>query len=179
MSDERASVLTRAAELRDAFDRSFAEPLPSGPPLLIDLLAIRMGEERCALFLSEIAGLYADRKVTPVPGGAHALLGIAGFRGVIAPVYDLQVLLGYPAAEAARWLVMAARERAAFAFTTQEGQLRVSPEMIVSEQSGRPSRRHVRKFVRVAGGLHPIIDLSSVLEAVRRQVPENLDPGGN
>lgn len=176
MSDDRFSVLTGAAELRDAFDRSFAEPLPPGPPSLVDLLAIRVGVEPYALRLGEIAGLFADRKITPLPG-PRALLGIAGFRGAIVPVYDLQLLLGYQAMEGARWLAMAAGEAAAFAFTAQEGQVRVPPEAIVVRQLEAQSHRHVREFVRIADAVRPIIGLLSVLETVRRQAPESLDPG--
>jgi chemotaxis signal transduction protein len=179
VSEDRVPVVTRVSELRDAFDHSFAEPLPPGPPLLVDLLAIRVGAEPYALRLGEVAGLYADRKITPVPGGTPALLGIAGFRGVIVPVYDLQLLLGDPAVETVRWLAMAAEETVAFAFAAQEGQLRVAPETIVLQQSDDPSRPHVREFVRLADSVCPVIDLSSVLEAVRRQMPTNLNPGGS
>jgi purine-binding chemotaxis protein CheW len=177
VSENRAPVFTRAAELRDAFDRSFAEPLPPGPPPLVDFLAIRLGPEPYALRLGEIAGLYTDRKVTPVPGSAGALLGIAGFRGAIVPVYDLPRLLGHPAARTARRLVLAAGDMAAFAFAEQEGQLRLPPETIVVRQSDGLPRPHVREFIRTENAMRPIIDLFSVLDAVKRQMPINFDLG--
>lgn len=176
MSDAR-SVLTRAAELREAFDRSFAEPQPLGPPPLVDLLAIRIGAERYVLRLGEIAGLYPNRTITPVPGGAYALLGIAGFRGAIVPVYDLQLLLGHQAAETPRWLVTVAAATAAFAVTEQEGLFRLPPEAIVSQQSDGPARPHVREFARTAENVRPVVDLFSILDAVRRQVSANLNRG--
>jgi len=179
MSDNRPfAAFTRAAELREAFDRSFAEPLPPGPPSLVDLLAIRVGAEPYALRLGDIAGLHADRKVTPVPGGVRTLLGVAGFRGAVVPVYDLQLLLGDLPVETVRWLAMAADEPVAFAFAAQEGQLRVAPEAIIVQRSDSLSRAHVREFVDISGAMRPIIDLSSVLETVRRQMPANLNPGG-
>lgn len=177
MSDDRAPALTSAAELRHAFDRSFAEALPASRPALVDLLAIRVGREPYALRLGEVAALYVDRKVTPVPGGAPALLGIAGFRGAIVPVYDLQLLLGHHADAATRWLAMAADGAAAFAFAGQEGQLRVPPETIVLEQQNAASHRHVREFVRTTDAVRPVVDLLSVLDAVRRLLPANLDQG--
>ncbi len=187
MSDDRAQLLDRAAALRDAFDHSFAEPLPPDPPPLTDLLAIRIGTEPYALRLSEIAGLFADRKITPIASRVPALLGIAGFRGAIVPVYDLHVLLGHHAVEATRWLAVAADASVAFAFAAQEGQLRCGPDAIVPYQSGDgqsgdgqsddgPSRRHVREFVRTGDFVRPIIDLVVVVDAVRRQVPANLNP---
>jgi purine-binding chemotaxis protein CheW len=83
----------RAAAMRLAFDRSFAEPLRPATEAVENLLAIRIGTQAYALRLAEVAGLFADRKVTPVPGGDAALVGIAGFRGAIVPVYGLHTLL--------------------------------------------------------------------------------------
>ena len=37
-----------------------------------DLLAIRLGARRLAIRLSEIAGLFADKKITPVPARSDA-----------------------------------------------------------------------------------------------------------
>ena len=84
----------RAAELRAAFDRAFAGAVAHRRRGQAGFLAIRVGVERCAIRLSEIAGLFADRKITRVPAGEAALLGIAGFRGAIVPVYCLPTLLG-------------------------------------------------------------------------------------
>ncbi|HEX3883811.1 MAG TPA: chemotaxis protein CheW [Stellaceae bacterium] len=166
-----SEVTDRAAELRDAFDRAFAEPRPPAPPPSEDLLAIRVASEPYALRLTEVAGLFADRKVTPVPGRASALLGIAGFRGAIVPVYDLQVLLGCPPLETARWLVIAAGTPVAFAFAVQEGHLRLPRSAIVSYRTGENQRRHVREFAHTTEFARPIVHLPSVLEAIRRQVP--------
>ena len=86
----------RVAALRAGFDRGFAEP--ARPDLIVreGLLAIRVGQQAWAIRLSEIAGLFVDKRITPVPGGHAALLGIAGFRGAILPVYDLAIVLGHP-----------------------------------------------------------------------------------
>lgn len=179
MSDDRYAAVDRATALREAFDHAFADPPPPDPPPLVDLLAIRVGSEPYALRFSEIAGLLADRKVTPIPSRAPALLGIGGFRGTLVPVYDLHALLGQPASAAARWLAMAAGAPVAFAFATPEGQFRSAREAIVSHQPGDPGRRHVSEFVRAGDLLRPILDFCSLLETVRRQVPATLDPPAN
>lgn len=176
MSDGDGAAVNRAAALRDAFDRAFADPPPLDPPPLSDLLAIRVGTEPYALRFSEIAGLFTYRKVTPIPSRASALLGIAGFRGALVPVYDLHALLGHRVVEAPRWLAMAAKAPVAFAFLTQEGQFRCGRDAIVSHQPGDSARRHVTEFVRTDDLLRPIVDLSSLLETVRRQVSADLDP---
>ena len=79
MPEAAPRVVTHAAELRRDFDRSFAEMPSPGKSSVEDLLAIRLGVQDYALRLSEIAGLFAGKKITPVPGGHRAQLGIVGF----------------------------------------------------------------------------------------------------
>ncbi len=79
MMDASSRLTERAAELRSAFDRGFAAPLRVDTAAKQELLAIRVGAEPYVVRLSEISGLFADKKITRVPGGAAALLGIAGF----------------------------------------------------------------------------------------------------
>ena len=155
----------RAAELRREFDRSFAEPPSDEKSAARDLLAIRLKEQHFALQLSDIAGLFADKKITPVPGASGFLLGIAGFRGVIAPVYDLQRLLGCPAVRDPRWLVMAAHASVGFAFAAFDGQLRVSASAITPQQQ-QDMQGLTSGVVQDAGLLRPIIELSRALKAI-------------
>jgi purine-binding chemotaxis protein CheW len=164
------SLGLRAAALRDAFDRSFAVPLPPDPPPGRDLLAIRVGEEPYALYLSDIAALHPDRRTTPLPGSMPALRGIAGFRGAVVPVYDLAALLGQPPAEVVRWHAIAASAPVAFAFAWLDRQLRVPREAIVRDETGERPHRHVREFARTEGVVHPIVDLPSVVDAVKRLI---------
>jgi chemotaxis signal transduction protein len=164
---ETVSQLTqRAAELRREFDRSFANPPSVEESAKQDLLAIRLGEQPVALRLSDIAGLFADKKITPVPGAGQFLLGIAGFRGAIAPVYDLQRLLGYPASRTLRWLAIAATVPVAFAFTAFDGRLRIATADV------KPQQRHdmaglTSGVVRTDGVLRPIVEISRVLKAIQ------------
>ncbi|HTV87441.1 MAG TPA: chemotaxis protein CheW [Stellaceae bacterium] len=170
-----ASLAPPAAAMRDAFDRSFAAARPPAPPPGEDLLTIRIRTEPYALRLSEIAALHPDRRITRLPGSPPALRGIAGFRGAIVPVYDLAALLGHLPADEIRWLALAASEPIAFAFTAVEDQLRVGDDAIVAEAAGAWPRRHVRGFLHPAGrAMHPIVDVPSIIEAVRRLVSPKL-----
>jgi purine-binding chemotaxis protein CheW len=165
-------ITQRAAELRLTFDRTFAEPVRLDTTLKEDLLAIRVGLQACAMRLSEVAGLFADRKITPVPGGHAALRGIAGFRGTIVPVYDLQSLLGDSSSETLRWLVIAAAAPVALAFAGFDGQLRVSRDAIVSEPSRPGTPGHAREIVRTENFVGPIVSLAAVLDSIKTQRPE-------
>ena len=94
------------------------------------------------------------------------MLGIAGFRGSILPVYDLRSLLDLSTTEAPRWLVIAAAAPVAFSFEAFEEQIRVPADAIKREQTETKSSftKEFDSDRRASSG--PIIQLSSVLEAV-------------
>jgi chemotaxis signal transduction protein len=161
-----AMVSQRAKELRNEFDRAFAAPLHLDTTVKVDLLGIRVGAQSCAIRLSEIAGLFSGKKITRVPGGSSAACGIAGFRGAVLPVYDLQALLGQSSAQSPRWLVIASAAPVALAFDTFVGQLRVEPSEIVPQPARKDMTSFARELVRTANFTGPILHLPSVLEAI-------------
>jgi chemotaxis signal transduction protein len=167
MNAPMPGVLDRLDKMRLDFDRAFAELPLAEAAARDDLLAIRLSERSFAIRLSEIAGLFADKKITRVPGGNAALLGIAGFRGSIVPVYDLQCLIGLSSSITPRWLVIAAAAPVAFAFDVFEGQLRVSPAAIVPRQSRAEMTSFARDHVQTDQIIRPILHLRAVLDAIK------------
>jgi len=166
MSDSVLRIAERAAELRSAFDRGFAAPLRIDAAVKLDLLAIRVGTEPCAMRLSEVAGLFADQKVVRVPGSHAALLGVAGFRGALVPVYSLGTLLGHSRTKASRWLVIAAAAPVALAFDVFEGHVRVPADAILPQQSQAQMRGCALEFIRTADLVRPVLHLPSVIDAL-------------
>ncbi len=156
----------RAAELRSAFDHSFAVPARLEPALQHDLLAIRVGIEPYAIRLAELTGLFADRTVTQVPGGSSALLGIAGFRGALVPVYSLGILLGHSGAPALRWLVIAAAAPVAFAFDVFEAHMRASADALLPRQATAGTPGFAPEFIRTESAVRPVLHLPSVIDAL-------------
>jgi chemotaxis signal transduction protein len=167
MNAPLSGVAGRAAELRQAFDRAFAEPVRFDTTSKEDLLAVRVATQAFAIRLSEISGLFAGKKITPVPGSHAALCGIAGFRGAIVPVYDLQILLGHPGTATPRWLVIAAAAPVALAFEAFEGQLRISRDAILPQPSRPELHGYAREFVRTENFVGPIMHLPSLLDAIK------------
>jgi chemotaxis signal transduction protein len=158
-------ISERAVALRHEFDRAFAEAPRAKRAVWHDLIAIRAGVKPYLLRLAEIVALFADKKVTRVPGGAAALLGLAGLRGALVPVYGLRTLLGDPSPSIPRWIVIAAKAPVGFAFDAFEGQLRVAAEAIVP-QPGDAKTGFTPDFIRAEGALRPIVQLSSLLDAI-------------
>ena len=169
MSAPGGDVVTqRLAELRAGFDLSFAQPPRRHDAETCELLAIRAGDERYALRLSQTSGLHCDRVVTPLPGPLPSLLGLAGFSGSIVPVYDLGALLGHPVPEQPRWLVLAAGTPAvALAFHDLDGHLRVPSGSIVGESDEHGRRGCLRGMVALPDGTRAIVDVPSVRTAIQ------------
>src|SRR5689334_19841174 len=116
MTDTASAIGERALELRQQFDRSFAEPVRRTVIETDDFIAVRLGAETFAIRVAEIAGLHAGLAITPCPSPLPELLGLAGLRGALIPVYGLAALLGLSAVAEPRWIVIAAGREAAFAF---------------------------------------------------------------
>lgn len=165
MSGTAAGLAARAAALRSAFDRSFVAPRRAAASVKEDFLAVRVGGEPYAMRLSEIAGLFVDRWVTPMPAQDAALIGVAGLRGAIVPVYSLPKLLGHPTTQAPRWLVLSAAA-IAFAFEAFDGHLRVPAEVILPEQAEGAARGHAAEVIRGAGVVRPVLHLSAIAAAL-------------
>lgn len=169
MSVDERQIASTAAELRRAFDASFAAPASAERSKLEDVLAIRIGGDPYALRLSEIAGLYTDRQPVALPGPVAELLGVVAIRGLLAPAYDLAALLGYPPAPNSRWLVLArVRQFVALAFASFESHLRLPEDSFAQHENGCDGRnaQHLRGSVRAAGILRPLIYVPGVLTTI-------------
>jgi chemotaxis signal transduction protein len=169
MSESSSRLAERAAELRRAFDRSFSDQARRDTTPTEDLLAIRIGPEPYAIRASEIAGLFADKSITPIPSRAPALLGVGGFRGTIVPVYSLPALLGHPMGAAPRWIVIASGLPVALAFEALDGHLRVSRDRMVGREAGGQARKYVHNFMREHDRVRAIVHLPSLLATISEQ----------
>ena len=164
-----ASSSTRAAELRQAFDRSFAEPIATEMAATADFLAVQLGGDPYAIAMSEIAGLFSDIRVTSVPGPLPELCGVAGFRGAVTPVYDLAALLGYPPAPG-RWIVLSASRDLAFSFDDFNDHFRTEAAAVAVPREG--SGRHVRGIAQLGSSSWQVIDIPSLIGAIRSRLPD-------
>jgi chemotaxis signal transduction protein len=163
-------ISDRAAELRRAFDNSFVDVQHFESVATEDFLSVNVGGDPYVLRLGEVAGLFADKKVTRLPSGVAELSGVAGFRGAIVPVYDLAALLRYPASQSARWMVIAAEAPIALAFNSFDGHCRFAANA-VAVRDGAGTGGHLDKIVRSDDFVRPIINIPSIVAAVRALRP--------
>jgi hypothetical protein len=143
----------RLRELRAGFDDAFAHPAAVSVADGEDILAVGAGAGRYAVTLADVAGLHADRPVTPLPGGPPHQLGVTAFRRTVVPVLDLRILLGQPAADPPRWLLLTAtRPAVALAFDRFEGHAEIPPRAPGDE------------VVHLGGVAHPVIDVPALVQ---------------
>jgi chemotaxis signal transduction protein len=162
-----------AAQLRQDFDRSFAEPPRGEIEPQEDFLAIRLGADAHAIRLADIGSLLPLTALTRLPSPVPELLGITGFRGAIIPVYELGALLGYAAQELPRWLVIAAAAPVGLAFDVFEGHLRLAREASASRHGTESLRRHVQEVLRTSDRTRPVVSIASILEAIKTMVQQS------
>jgi chemotaxis signal transduction protein len=156
-------------ELRRAFDRAFAAP-PAGPPEdHVDLLAIRVADQPFAVRLLDVSALVRATKVVPLPPGRPELLGLAGLRGGLVPVFGLAALLGYPQpAEPPRWLLLCGgADTIALAFHDFDGHVRLPKSALHADAGGAPGRRHVADVARTPQLVRAVVGIASIIETIR------------
>ena len=143
-------------ELRDTFDRGFAEAYPPPRRDSLALIALTIAGVRYAVRLEQIATVHVDVRVGAVPSKARGLVGLATIRNVIVPVYDLGVALGHRTVPLpARWIVVGKSDPPhAWAFDHLDGQVRIEPPA-----------GGLAGLVEIAGRSRRVIDLEEMRNA--------------
>ena len=179
MSEPRTNA-SRVSELREAFDRSFASPPARATQEIDDLLAIRVSGERYAIRLRDIAGIVTGRKLISVPASTPALLGLAGIRAGIVPVFGLASLLGHAqASDSARWMVLCdAEEPVALGFSDFEGYLRLPQSALQVEENLHDARKYVAAVASTATGLRAVISIPLVVATIWHRIDHSRSQTG-
>ncbi len=161
-------VEDRAVAMRQAFDEAFARPREEREAT-IGMLILRVRTTELACSLEGLAGFEVDRRLVPLVGGPPGLLGLAGVRGKLVPVYSLAALLGL-GDETGRWLALArGAEPVALSFHGLERFLRVPRTAVHLGQPASGVAHHISGLLRVGSGSYNLLDLPSVLAAVWAQ----------
>jgi purine-binding chemotaxis protein CheW len=160
-----------AAQLRAEFDGSFALPSATRADDHERLLALRLDGDAYALRLSEIAGLVSGRKIVPVPSPVPAVLGVASQRGDVFAVYSLAVLLGHSRPTAPpRWLALCRdQEPVALAFADLDGYFEAPRAELRRPAGDAGARAHLHAVVQYAQRTLSVLDVASLVEAMKRR----------
>jgi chemotaxis signal transduction protein len=170
--NETPLVERDAADLRHAFDRSFALPPTQASEDVEDLLAIRVAGDPYAIRLRDIAGIIAGRRVVPIPAVTLDLLGLAGIHGGVVSVFGLASILGYGAAPGSpRWMILCGvADPIALAFSDFEGYVRLPTSSLHADETLRAPRHYVNQIARTEAGPRAIISIPLIVATIRNRV---------
>lgn len=153
------------AEMRAAFDESFARPIEASRKQGDPALVISVGAGHWLLRLSDIAGVARVRPPLSVPGGSPALLGLTGVRGSLVPVYSLAALLGLsetPKVDAL-WVALASHGgMVGLAFDSLIRHAQLDREAVHFASDGS-------SVCRLDGAQLPIVDVAVVAATIRKE----------
>jgi purine-binding chemotaxis protein CheW len=100
--DARARILARAP------------PAPNLTGEQIEILAFSLAEARYGVETRHVREVARLTNITPIPGGADAVIGVTSVRGEILPVIDPRVVFGGKARGLTARLVLCGEQRAEF-----------------------------------------------------------------
>jgi chemotaxis signal transduction protein len=168
----------KASQLKQAFDRTFALPASLASPEVEDLLTIRVAGDPYAIRLLDIAEIVTERRVISVPAVTPDLLGLAGIRGGIVPVFGLSSILGYgPDPGSPRWMILCGSEEPiALAFSDFEGYLRLPTSALHADENFRATRKHMKYVSQIANtpdGACAVISIPLIMAGIRNQIGQH------
>jgi chemotaxis signal transduction protein len=164
-----SAITAKVEELRRVFDQARAAPFSAGvEERTEDLLAIRVSRDAYAIRMSEISGLATGRNIVAFPSPIPELLGVAGIRGTLVPVYSLAMLLGYNAeTERTRRLVLCGtKDPVALVFSDFEGYVRVSVTQLYAAEQKDIARTHVQHVVRAPNMVRAVVSIPLIRKTI-------------
>ncbi len=165
------AVAMQLQRLRLDFDGAFAQPCATSNDSVQDFIAVRCGDARLAVRISEAAGLERRVRLVALPNAPAAMLGLAGLHRQLLPVYDLARIIGTGdgvclEADCAAWVVLAACPsggHVGLAVARFEGLLRATKNQVMAA----PTSAHaVSSVLDLPGGRLPILDLPTIITLV-------------
>ena len=171
-----APTFSSAIELGRAFDAAFASPPAEKTQNEESFLVLRAGKDAHAVRVREIDGFAAARKIVALSSPIPELLGLAGLRGSLVPVYSLTALLGYAEPDGPpRWFVLCGgAELLALAFADFDGYVELPRARVRAPGEGDPQRKHVREVIVEEHAVRAVVSVASLIESIRGRVT-----GGN
>lgn len=173
------AFLASAAELRSAFDRERAVPFSTADGQRTEsLIGLRISGDAYALRIAEITSLCTDRKIVSLPAALSGLLGVAGIRGAIVPVYSIAALLGYRDDPThVRWLALCGiEEPIAFAFSGFEGYTRVLQSQLHPAEKNDAARTFVTHVARTEQMVRAVVSIPLFRQAIQERCSQTSVP---
>jgi CheW-like domain len=144
--------------LRQHFDHAFALPLDAQAAPQVKILAIGVRGQPFSVSLLQLRAVHRCPKITAIPSAVPELIGVAGIRGVLIPVYDLGALIGLPPLAQDHSVGLAFDEFQGHSFMTSE-----------TYEQATPDATGLLRIPEFEAGARPIINISAVVDLIVRR----------
>lgn len=162
--------------LRREFDAAFSVPGKPGQAETIRLFLLRAGGNRYAVRAAQTSGILPRPAITALPGARAELLGIAGVRGRLVPVFSLAALQGDRPVGSERWLLLHdGDEPLAFAAEAFDGQVEVAPDAISATEG--VGGYGIASVVEAGGCRRGLLELDAIAASLRATEPDRTTGG--
>ena len=158
----------RSLELRREFDSAFAAPRAVRSSDVEKLVVLQVGSLWVACRVLEVTRFESLRRVVPLSNGAPGLIGIAGLRGKVVPVFGLAAILGIGGAEGTPWVAICGEaDPIGLAFDRLDRFVTVRRSDVSAVGDGNRLSSHTNGLLRIGSVAHDVLDLPAVLSAIR------------
>jgi purine-binding chemotaxis protein CheW len=134
-----------------------------------ELIAFNIGEQQFCLSTTAVREIRGWTPATPLPHAPPFVLGVVNLRGVVLPIVDLAVRLGFPATQpTARHAIIVVEfadqvagllvDGVSDIFTADEAQIQPTPEI-----AAETAKLYVRGVIAMDGRLLGVIDIANLL----------------
>jgi purine-binding chemotaxis protein CheW len=145
---------------------------PSNRPAKVsELIAFNIGEQQFCISTAAVREIRGWTAVTPLPHAPPFVLGVVNLRGVVLPIVDLAVRLGFPPSQpTARHAIIVVEvgnqvagllvDGVSDIFTADDAQIQPTPEI-----AAETAKLYLRGVIAMDGRLIGVIDIVSLLPA--------------
>ena len=141
------------------------------PAKVSELIAFNIGEQQFCISTAAVREIRGWTAVTPLPHAPPFVLGVVNLRGVVLPIVDFAVRLGFPPSQpTARHAIIVAEfgdqvagllvDGVSDIFTAEDAQIQPTPEV-----AAEAAKLYLRGVIAMDGRLIGVIDIVNLLPA--------------
>ena len=139
-----------------------------------ELIAFNIGEQQFCVCTTAVREIRGSTPATPLPHAPPFVLGVVNLRGVVLPIVDLAVRLGFPPSQpTARHAIIVAEVGSQVAgllvdggvqiFTAEDAQIQPTPEI-----AAETAKLYLRGVIAMEGRLIGVIDIANLLPSAEQ-----------
>ena len=136
-----------------------------------ELIAFNIGSQEFCIGTTSVREIRGWTPATPLPHAPTFVLGVVNLRGVVLPIVDLAVRLGFPPTQpTARHAIIVAEfgpqvagllvDGVSDIFTADDAQIQATPEI-----AAETAKLYLRGVIAMEGRLIGVIDIANLLPA--------------